>query len=302
MPRTAEVWYRPERREDRWLSEGPRAIIHQGQPAVAWINIQESPDSKSGSVFVRPDGGEVVKLPQPQRPGFIAQKADGELWLGMEKDLGVLTLATNTFTKLATIPDASERTIINDGEPTPDGSRILFGTKDLDFKEPIAAMYQWNLSTHEITVVADEQTCSNGKIIEEYGRGWIMHDIDTPQHRINVYDYDAPASHWIAKGMEVDLSAYEGSPDGMCAFGDGSAVIAMYAPGRAAGYALRIDLATGREIERFTVPGSPRVTCPLVRDTTNGRELILTTCIEKMPTDEEAASPNAGCLFVVKLS
>ena len=128
-----------------------------------------------------------------------------------------------------------------------------------------------------------------------------MHDIDTPQHRINLYDYDAPANHWLPRGVEVDLAGFEGSPDGMCAFGDGSAVIAMYNPGLHDGHAIRVDLATGREIERFVLPGSPRVTCPLVRDTPNGRELILTTCIEQMPADEEAASPNAGCLFMVKL-
>jgi sugar lactone lactonase YvrE len=81
--------------------------------------------------------------------------------------------------------------------------------------------------------------------------------------------------------------------------GDGTAIIAFYNPEPVAeGRAVRFDLATGRTIEEWTTPGSPRVTCPLLVKRPDGVKLILTTATEGMPAEMKAACPEAGNLFI----
>ena len=81
--------------------------------------------------------------------------------------------------------------------------------------------------------------------------------------------------------------------------GDGTAIIAFYNPEAVAeGRAVRFDLGTGRTIEEWTTPGSPRVTCPLLVKRPDGVKLILTTATAKelearlMP--QKAASAQSG--------
>jgi sugar lactone lactonase YvrE len=85
----------------------------------------------------------------------------------------------------------------------------------------------------------------------------------------------------------------------MCDCGDGTAIVALYNPEFAeAGRAVRYDLATGKEVEEWTTPGSPRVTCPILVKLGGGVKLVLTTATEGMPADVRAKCPNAGRLFV----
>jgi sugar lactone lactonase YvrE len=85
----------------------------------------------------------------------------------------------------------------------------------------------------------------------------------------------------------------------MCDCGDGTVIIAFYNPDFApAGKAIRFDLATGKAVEEWTTPGSPRVTCPLLVKRPDGVKLILTTATEGMPAEMRAKCPSAGCLFI----
>ncbi len=99
-------------------------------------------------------------------------------------------------------------------------------------------------------------------------------------------------------GTAIDLQHIDASPDGMADCGDGTVVIAFYNPNKVPnGKAVRYDLSTGEEIEEWIVPGSPRVTCPLIYEWGGTKKLLLTTAVEGMPDDERAQAPNAGCLF-----
>ncbi len=286
---------------DRYLPEGPRPLVLDGHDALAWVNIQTAPDATAGSVHVRFwDTGKRRSWLLTHRPGFLfPTDRPGVLFVGMEKELGTLDLATGKWHRLATIPDANPRTVINDGEPTPDGRAVVFGTKDTKFADPIAELYLFTLDDNVVSLLAGRQTCSNGKVFAHYGSDLVLFDIDTPTRRVTRYRLDLGRRVAADDGVAVDVSGYPGFPDGMRDAGDGTAIVAFYNPDPVpAGRAIRFDLATGQAVEEWAVPGSPRVTCPCLVPRPDGVKLVLTTATEGMPADQRARCPEAGNLFV----
>jgi len=287
--------------EDKFLPEGPRAATVLGRDALVWVNIQTSEDATRGAVHVRFwDTGERRRYATPARPGFvIPTDAPDTLFVGMEKAVGTLNLVTGVWTPLATIPDTNPRTIVNDGHATPDGRAVVFGTKDTKFKDPIAELYLFTLDDHKITLLAGGQICSNGKVMVPAGDGLTLYDIDTPRRAVTRYRLDLAARRVEGETVAVDLHGEEGFPDGMCAAGGETGVIAFYNPSRGgAGKARRFDLGTGAALDEWTVPGSPRVTCPLLLERDGSVKLVLTTAVEGMPAELRRQSPNAGDLFI----
>jgi len=295
----AQVFVTPRDEMDRFLPEGPREVDSLGIRRVVWVNIQDGVNSKRGWLFNASDlGSGSIKM--PGRLGFhIPVAGENRTLLGMEKELTLFTYGKGNFEPLATIPDDHPRTIINDGEVVPGGKAIVFGTKDTAFKEPIAALYLYTIDDNRVSLLADKQTCSNGKVICSDERGLVLFDIDTPTRKVMRYRLDVTARTATPDGVALDLAEQVGFPDGMCDCGDGSVIIAFYNPDYAdAGKAIRFDLSTGKAVEEWTTPGSPRVTCPLLVKRPEGVKLILTTATEGMPAELRAKCPNAGCLFI----
>ncbi|HTK76782.1 MAG TPA: SMP-30/gluconolactonase/LRE family protein, partial [Gemmataceae bacterium] len=288
---------------DRFLPEGPQAVTVADRPALAWVNIQTAADATCGAVHLRFwDTGERRRYDLPARPGFLRPTdRPGVIFVGREKDLGTLNLATGEWQTLATIHDANPRTIINDGTVVPGGDAVVFGTKDRRFADPIAHLYLFTLADRRVSVLADGQTCSNGKVFARDGEGLILYDIDTPQRVVTRYRFDLARRTATPDGVAIDLRAVEGFPDGMTDAGDGTVIVAFYNPTRGGtGHARRYDLRTVKLLEEWTTPGSPRVTCPLLVERDGGVELVLTTAVEGMPADQRAESPHAGDLFVAE--
>jgi sugar lactone lactonase YvrE len=299
MP-TARVFFAPPAEDERYLPEGPKSVAVAGRAALAWVNIQTGPDSTRGAVHLRYwDTGEHRVLPQAGRPGFLAPtERPGVVLVGRDKEIDSLDLATGAWAHLATIPDPNPRTIINDGAAGPGGSAIVFGTKDMRFKDPIAALYLFTVADRRVTMLADQQVCSNGKVFAAEARGLVLYDIDTPRRVVSRYRLDLGRRSVAADGVAVDLRAVDGFPDGMVDAGDGTVIIAMYNPGPVRdGRAYHYDLTTGERLGEWIVPGSPRVTCPLLVEH-GGLKLVLTTAVEGMPDERRPDSPHAGDLFI----
>jgi sugar lactone lactonase YvrE len=302
---TARVLFSPSTEDDRFLPEGPQAILVADRPALAWVNIQTSQQARSGAIHLRFwDNGEHRVLEQSARPGFIAptDRAD-TVFVGREKELGLLDLRSNGWTPLASIPDDHPRTIINDGRVVPGGAAVVFGTKDVQFRDPIAALYLFTIADRRVTVLTGGQTCSNGKVFARTADGLDLFDIDTPTRTVRRYRFDLDRRS-IDKGeVAVDLRSGDGFPDGMIDAGDGTAIIAMYNPGRVRdGRVYGYELCSGERLRELTVPGSPRVTCPLLVEQAGHVQLVLTTAVEGMPDDQRPQCPNAGDLFIVETS
>jgi sugar lactone lactonase YvrE len=306
MRRTeARVFFEPEREEDRYLPEGPRHLLAEGQRwgPLGWVNIQAGPTSKHGTVFTRAWGNATSLFNRQDlsgRVGFLLPALNSP-WVivGCEKALKVQSTAYEKSRTLASIPDDNPRTIINDGEIVPGGKAIVFGTKDVQFKDPVANLYLYTVDDNRVSLLADGQTCSNGKVFATDSRGLILYDIDTPKRNVVRYRLDVEARTTTPDGVALDLAGEPGFPDGMCDCGDGTVIVAFYNPDFVeAGRAVRFDLASGRAVEEWTTPGSPRVTCPLLVKRPEGVKLILTTATEGMPAELRARCPNAGCLFI----
>lgn len=298
---TARVFVSCEDDEDRFLPEGPRAVTIGGREAVVWVNIQTAADATRGAIHAHFfDDGEQCVWNLPARPGFVLPTdKPGVVFVGLEKELGVLDLETNEFRAMAKLPDISHRTIINDGEVVPGGREVVFGTKDVKFEAPIAALYLYALADGSLSVVAPRQTCSNGKVFTHDARGLVLLDIDTPTRKVAKYRREVGVKSATADGVALDLSGEPGFPDGMCDCGDGTVIVAFYNPDPIpAGRAVRYDLATGIAVEEWTTPGSPRVTCPALVQRPDGVKLILTTATEGMPADQRRMCPEAGNLFI----
>jgi sugar lactone lactonase YvrE len=103
------------------------------------------------------------------------------------------------------------------------------------------------------------------------------------------------------QGIAIDLRDRNDFPDGMVDAGDGTVIVAFFNPHRGGdGEAVHYRLDTGEAIGRWSVHGSPRVTCPLLVSMNGQVKLILTTADEAMPPEIRSASPNAGCLFIAE--
>lgn len=296
----ARVLVAPPTEPQRFLPEGPRVVVFRGRRALAWVNIQTAPDSTRGELHVWfPDTADHQVIPVPGRPGFLLPTDRPDtLLLGLTKEVGLFHVPTGDWEQLAAIPDDSPRTIINDGEALPDGRAVVFGTKDVQFADPIGHLYLLTLDDRKLSVLAGGQTCSNGKVFAEDGSELVLYDIDTPRRMVVRYRLDRQFRTLEDQGVAVDLRAVDGFPDGMADCGDGTVVVAFYDPDpRPAGRAGRYRLGSGELVEEWTTPGSPRVTCPLLVEQ-DGVKLILTTAVEGMPPEMRAKCPNAGCLFI----
>lgn len=300
----ARVFVTPENEEHRFLPEGPRIVPYRvggtGGP-LWWVNIQTSSTVTQGTLHFRIWSQDcVVSIPLPKRPGLLLPTDDMfKLVIGREKEVGILSYETSQWQVLGMIPDENPRTIINDGEIVPGGKAIVFGTKDVLFKEPTANLYLYTVDDNRVSLLADGQTCSNGKVFATDTRGLVLYDIDTPTRKVARYRLDVAARKVTPDGTALDLGGEIGFPDGMCDCGDGSVIVAFYNPNFAeAGRAVRYDLTNGNAIEEWLMPGSPRVTCPLLVERPDGVKLILTTATEGMPPEMRARCPNAGCLFI----
>ncbi len=300
MVTTARLWFTPPREIDRFLPEGPRLLPDSGD--LIWVNIQTATDATTGNLHTAArDATRPRTLPLPGRPGFVFPTATpGVVFVGCEKSLGTVDLATGQWRTLVTIPDADPRTIINDGEIVPGGKAVVFGTKDTQFDHDaaLAHLYLYTVDDNRLSVLAGGMTCSNGKVFADGGR--TLYDIDTPRKVVTEYALDIETRTLTEKGIALDLRHVAASPDGMCDAGDGTVIVAFYNGhgDTADGRAVRYRLHTGEVLDEWVTPGSPRVTCPLLFADGGAVKLLLTTAAEGMPADQRAACPNAGCLFV----
>ncbi|MBY0459419.1 MAG: SMP-30/gluconolactonase/LRE family protein [Gemmataceae bacterium] len=297
----ARVLHTPRDEFDRFLPEGPQEMTLAGIPRVVWVNIQDGPSSTRGWIHNLSALGSGA-IAAPRRVGFLRPVAGKEqLLIGLEKHLAVFTFRSGTFQTLATIPDDNPRTIINDAEVVPGGEAVVFGTKDVQFdpEAKLAHLYLYTVADNRVSVLADKQVCSNGKVFATDARGLVLYDIDTPTRKVVRYRLDVGARTATLDGTALDLSREVGFPDGMCDCGDGSVIVAFYNPDFAEkGRAVRYSLTTGEAVEEWLTPGSPRVTCPLLVKRPDGVKLVLTTATEGMPAELRARCLNAGALFI----
>jgi sugar lactone lactonase YvrE len=260
---------------------------------LIWITIQYSPDSPEGGLNILDLGSRTNEHhPLSGRPGFfVTTPQEGVLIVGLERRLVRYNLASRRILEtLAGLPE-DDRVIINDGLAVPGG--ILFGTKDLEFRRPIAGLYRYDCTTGELRQLLSGQICSNGKYLH---RDRLI-DIDSTPHTITEYRYGETLERLR---LILPPDALPAIPDGMRpARGGQSIVVALVdTETRHDGLAWEIRISDGEVLTEWVFPGSPRVTCPEPGELDGKPCWFFTTAAENIPPDELSLAPEAGSIFV----
>lgn len=299
----ASPWLCPDGEELRFLPEGPR-VDRTGR--VTWVAIQHGATSSIGSLNIvrvapslQPADCRCYRL--KARPGFAFPTTESDLFLvGLERQLVLYDAATDSYQPISSqVEQDVEGTIINDAEMFSQG--LVFGAKDLQFKEAKAGLYLFRSSDGALIRLRSDQVCSNGKVLKQRADGsWTLWDIDTPRRQVIRYRLDVERGTLDEESVAIDLTDDPAYPDGMVATPDGcSAIIAFYHPGAVAwGEARQYSLETGTCQAIWRVPGSPQVTCPQLLCHQGRVYLLLTTAVEHMPAERRPDAPFAGCLFL----
>ncbi|HTS65891.1 MAG TPA: SMP-30/gluconolactonase/LRE family protein [Candidatus Acidoferrales bacterium] len=286
---TASPFFRPDTAELRYLPESPRIVDGR----LYWVSIQYGPDSRQGGLNVLDIATRTNRHhPLPGRPGFIADTGQpGELLIGLENRLVRYNMPARQVTAtLATIPD-NPRVIMNDGIAIPGG--VIFGTKDVQFADPIAALYHYDFAAAELRELRGGQVCSNGKLLRD---GKLI-DIDSQPRTITEYRYDG-ALHELRLIKPPD--SLPAIPDGMRPAPDGASIVVAFVntDARQAGLAQQIRISDGEVLAEWIFPGAPRVTCPELGTLDGEPCWFFTTAAEGLKDDELPLAPHAGTIFV----
>jgi sugar lactone lactonase YvrE len=295
-----DVLLRPETSELRFLPEGPYPL---GPDRFSWVAIQHGSSANFGSLNIydaKKKASTSFRL--PGRPGFaFPTDVEGVFVVGCERSVGLFDTARGTWQDIAGgIDHDCENTIINDGV-TWDGN-LVFGCKDLEFKTKKAGLYLYRGSDGALIRLRNDQICSNGKVIIESDEGLELLDIDSPTRTVVAYRLDLKARTLSAPRVVLNLTSDPAVPDGMIATPDGkSLIIAMFNPNPAPhGETRQYSIADGALEQVWELEGSPQNTCPQLVEMNKRVHLVVTTAVEHMTSEQQAAAPNAGCIFATE--
>ena len=298
----AAPFFDPASEALRYLPEGPRVLQNYpgGDAKIGWVAIQHGPKLFEGSINVLDlASGQNQSFALPGRPGFFVETTQpGLLLVGLERRLAYFDLLTGELAETGIEVTTDERVIINEGLAVEGG--VLFGTKDLAFNQPIAALYFFDSITGRVRTVFGGQTCSNGKFLRRDAEGATLIDIDSTPKAITRYRLDTKLDRILDQSQVTAAASLPGFPDGLRPLPDGeSVIVAFYNPDAVAdGVAQQLRLSDGAVLCEWIVPGSPRVTCPEFVQIAGEVKLIFTTAVENMPAATRQLAYGAGTLYL----
>jgi len=304
----AKPYFEPTSEGLRFLPEGPRLLRNHpgGGAKLGLVAIQHGEDLHEGSINVLElASGQNRSFPLPGRPGFFAETTQpGQLLIGLERKLVLFNPLTGDLEETGIQATDDERVIINDGLAVDGG--VLFGTKHLEFNQPLAALYFLNSTTRRLHTVFEGQFCSNGKFLRRDAEGAALIDIDSIPKTISRYRLDAKLEQVLEHSLIADPDSLPGLPDGLRRSPDGadapdgeSVIVAFYNPDAVAdGVAQQLRVRDGAVLCEWRIPGSPRVTCPEFVEVEGEVKLVFTTAVEGMPAPTRRLAFGAGTLYL----
>jgi sugar lactone lactonase YvrE len=250
------------------LGEGPRwdAAVRR----LLWVDIE----ARALHVF-DPESGADRAIPVWSRIGAASwTTSDDTVLVALAERLALLSLADESLSTVAEIPHAGHMRL-NDGACDPAG-RFWIGSMALAETPGAAALYRF--ANGVLEWVVEGVTLSNGL-------GWSpdatrMYYVDSPTHRIDVFDYDVEAGTAANRRPFVELEHADGIPDGLTVDDEGGVWLALWG-----GSCVRRYSADGGLEEVVDVPAAHVTACCFGGD--DGRTLFITS-----------AEPD-GRLFVV---
>lgn len=253
--------------------EGP--VWHDGWPGVRWV------DMLAGDVLELPASGEVVRHHVGTVAAALRPTVEGGAVLALERGFALADAALENVRPLGELwTDPAIR--MNDGGCDPDG-RFYCGTMAYAETPGAGSLYRLDPSG-EVSTVLSGVTISNGLAWSPGGES--AYYIDTPTHRVDVFDYSAEAGLTGRRPL-FTIPGQAGSPDGMTVDAEGQLWVALWG-----GSAVRCYSAKGELLDHVTLPVSQVTACTFGGPALD--ELFITTSRQGVPEGEQ---PEAGALF-----
>ena len=195
------------------LGEGP--IWWNKEDLLVWVDILEC------KIFSADASGSVVNtFEMPEPVGCVFEMPDGSLIAGCQSGLRLVPDGQ----LIVKVPDAAPDIRVNDGKVDPWGN-LVFGT--MGFPEPTeGAGTLWRWDGNKFSSLLESVTIPNGMIWRPEKSEFLF--IDTPLRCIRTYRYDENTDQLGEPIAVIDLSSFDGDPDGMCEGPDSDLFIAMW--------------------------------------------------------------------------
>jgi sugar lactone lactonase YvrE len=226
------------------LGEGPVWDAARGE--LVWVDIDR------GLVHRRADSRADMTLEVGQPVGCAVPRAGGGLALGMRDGFALVPPGGGAPELVAPVESGRRDTRMNDGACDTRG-RFWAGTMSLRGDTRSAALYRLDPDLR-VTRMLPGISISNGI-------GWAPDDatlyhVDSPRHRIDVYDYDADSGTIACRRAVIPIAAELGTPDGLAVDAEGGIWVALWGGGAV----VRMSPDGGLE-ERIALPVSQVTSC-----------------------------------------
>jgi sugar lactone lactonase YvrE len=244
-------------------------------------------DMLNGDIMSQAPDGSISRQHVDKIAAALRPRAGGGLVVGIEHGFVLLDADGQPGPEQTAFTDASIR--MNDGGVDRQG-RFFCGSMPYDQAGPRGVFYRFD-PDGAITEAFGNVTISNG--VAWNPAGDTMYYIDTPTHRVDVFDYDpatgTPSGRRPLVYVDPDHGTPQGAPDGMCLDAEGGLWVAIHR-----GHAVHRYTPEGQLDQVVELPPSQVTAC-----TFGGpdlADLYITTSRENLP---DGAEPEAGALFHV---
>ena len=261
------------------LAEGPS--WDDGTRRLIWVDI-------TGGIVHRfdPASREDERFEIGQPVGAAVPTTDGRLALAVSDGFSILDPASGRIERIEDVETDVADTMMNDGKCDPAG-RFWAGTKDAKGSRPIGSLYRLDADRQPTTVLTGV-TVSNGL-------GWspdrtTMYYIDSPTHRIEVFDFDLDSGDVANRRVLIELSKDWGLPDGMTVDEEGSLWVAFWS-----GSAVRRIHPDGEVVSTVEFPVSQVTSCAFGGDDLS--DLYVTSARDSLSEEQLRKQPVAGGIF-----
>lgn len=264
------------------LGEG--AIWHPTEKKLYWIDIE-------GKYLYRYDAATKTNdsFELGERVGTVVPVADGGLLVALQNGIHFFNTQTGEL-RLINNPLTDTNIRFNDGKCDPSG-RFWVGSMHLEQTKGTAALYRLDTdgSVHKML---EDVTISNGIAWSSDKRK--MYYVDSPLHRIDVFDYDDATGNISNRRTAITVPDDLGDPDGMTIDAEDKLWVALWGS-NAVG---RFDPTTGELLEKVDVAAPQITSCAF--GGTNLDTLYITSAREGMNEEQIKEHPLSGGLFAVK--
>jgi sugar lactone lactonase YvrE len=255
--------------------EGPIWDSVSGQ--LRWV------DMLNGDILTQAPDGSISRQHVDKIAAALRPRAGGGLVVAIEHGFVLLDADGQAGPAAIAFTDPTIR--MNDGGVDRQG-RFFCGSMPYDQDGPRGVFYRFDPDL-TITEVFGNVTISNG--VAWTTAGDTMYYIDTPTHRVDVFDYDPATGTPSNRRPLVHIDPDQGAPDGLCLDAEGGVWVALH---------------RGHAVHRYTAGGQLDQVVELVPSQVTActfggpdlADLYITTSRENLP---DGAEPQAGALFHV---